>query len=98
MTDTKTLKVSDDFSRLKPSLRVVAGYGVAFCFLLLTFRSVPVGVACAIWPYLGVMPIASIESGMYHLPSILLIIAVSLIFQGSSTLVAKFRRYRWLLL
>jgi small multidrug resistance pump len=33
---------------------VVAGYGVAFYFLSLSLRSIPVGVAYAIWSGVGV--------------------------------------------
>jgi len=52
---TTALKASDGFSKPLPSLLVVAGYGVAFYFLSLTLRVVPVGVAYAIWSGLGVV-------------------------------------------
>lgn len=55
---TSALKASDGFSRLWPSLIVVAGYGTAFFFLALTLRTVPVGVAYAIWAGAGIALIA----------------------------------------
>ncbi|MBW6510463.1 MAG: QacE family quaternary ammonium compound efflux SMR transporter [Desulfuromonadales bacterium] len=55
---TSALKASDGFSRLWPSLIVVAGYGAAFFFLSLTLRTIPVGVAYAIWAGAGVALIA----------------------------------------
>ncbi|MCK9516851.1 MAG: multidrug efflux SMR transporter [Ottowia sp.] len=55
---TSALKASDGFSRLQPSLIVVLGYGVAFYLLALTLRSIPVGIAYAIWSGLGTVLIA----------------------------------------
>jgi small multidrug resistance pump len=52
---TSALKSSDGFSRLWPSLIVIGGYGVAFYFLSLTLRVIPVGVAYAIWSGVGIV-------------------------------------------
>jgi small multidrug resistance pump len=41
---TSSLKLSDGFTRLWPSVVVVAGYGVSFYFLSVTMRSMPIGV------------------------------------------------------
>jgi small multidrug resistance pump len=51
---TSALKASEGFSRLLPSLIVVAGYAVAFFCLSLTLKTIPVGVAYAIWSGAGV--------------------------------------------
>jgi small multidrug resistance pump len=55
---TSALKASDGFSRLVPSLVVVAGYAVAFACLSLTLRTIPVGVAYAVWSGAGIVLIA----------------------------------------
>ncbi|KAF1046141.1 MAG: Multidrug transporter EmrE [Herbaspirillum frisingense] len=55
---TSALRASDGFSRLWPSLLVVLGYGTAFFFLSVTLKSIPVGVAYAIWSGLGVVLIS----------------------------------------
>jgi small multidrug resistance pump len=52
---TSSLKASRGFTRLTPSLVVVAGYAVAFFFLSLTLRTIPIGVTYAIWSGLGVV-------------------------------------------
>ena len=52
---TSALKASDGFSKLIPSVIVVIGYSVAFYFLSLTLKAIPVGVAYAIWSGLGVV-------------------------------------------
>ena len=57
---TSALKASDGFSRLWPSLVVVAGYAASFYFLSLALRTIPIGVAYAIWSGAGVALIALI--------------------------------------
>jgi small multidrug resistance pump len=55
---TSALKASDGFSRLWPTLIVVIGYCIAFYFLSLALKTIPVGVAYAIWSGVGVALIA----------------------------------------
>ncbi len=55
---TSFLKQSDGFTRLWPSLVVISSYGVAFYFLAITLKTLPVGVAYAVWAGAGVALIA----------------------------------------
>jgi len=57
---TSFMKLSDGFTRPVPSLVTVIGYGIAFYFLALTLRTVPTGVAYAIWSGAGIVLITSI--------------------------------------
>lgn len=57
---TSGLKASEGFTKLWPSLLVIAGYTVAFYFLSITLKEIPVGVAYAIWAGLGVVLVALI--------------------------------------
>ena len=57
---TSSLKSSEGFTRLYPSLAVVIGYGIAFYFLSLTLKTIPVGIAYAIWSGLGIVLISLI--------------------------------------
>lgn len=50
---TLSLKASDGFSRLWPSLGVVAGYAVAFTLLAFVLKMMGVGPAYATWAALG---------------------------------------------
>ncbi len=50
---TSALKAAEGFTRLIPSLIVVVGYGVAFTCLSLTLKTIPVGVAYALWSGVG---------------------------------------------
>ena len=52
---TSSLKSSEGFTKLAPSLLVVAGYGAAFYLLSLTLKSIPVGMAYAMWSGLGIV-------------------------------------------
>ncbi|VVD62610.1 Multidrug transporter [Pandoraea eparura] len=55
---TSALKASEGFTRVGPVALVVAGYGVAFYMLSLTLRTIPVGVAYAMWSGLGIVLIS----------------------------------------
>ena len=57
---TSALKASEGFSKLWPSAIVVVSYGAAFYLLSLTLRTIPVGVAYAVWSGVGVVLIALI--------------------------------------
>ncbi len=52
------LKASQGFTRLLPSLVVALGYGLAFYFLSLTLKTIPLNTAYAVWSGLGTALIA----------------------------------------
>ena len=57
---TSALKASEGFTRLAPSILVVVGYGAAFTCLSLTLKTLPLGVAYAIWSGVGTALVALI--------------------------------------
>ncbi|MGO1072176.1 DMT family transporter [Lysobacter sp. CA199] len=57
---TSALKASEGFTKIGPTLVVAVGYGVAFYFLSLVLKTVPVGVAYALWSGVGILLIAVI--------------------------------------
>ncbi len=57
---TSALQASQQFTRLGPSIVVVIGYALAFYFLALTLKVLPVGIAYAMWSGLGIVFIALI--------------------------------------
>jgi len=63
---TSALKASEGFSKLYPSLLVILGYGTAFYFLSLTLRTIPVGIAYAIWSGLGVVLITLVSWVLFN--------------------------------
>lgn len=50
---TSSLKATEGFTKLWPSIVVVVGYGAAFYFLSLTLKELPIGVAYAVWSGVG---------------------------------------------
>ena len=57
---TSALKETQGFTRLIPSLVAVTGYALAFYFLSLPLRTLPVGVVYAIWCGGGIILITAI--------------------------------------
>ncbi|MEM6478681.1 MAG: multidrug efflux SMR transporter [Pseudomonadota bacterium] len=57
---TSALQASEQFSRFWPSALVVVAYGISFFLLALTLKTIPVGIAYAIWSALGIVLIATI--------------------------------------
>ena len=85
---TSALKSAEGFTRLLPSAITVAGYAVAFYFLALTLREIPVGIAYAIWAGLGIVLVSAAAAVLYRqyldLPAVLgmgLIIAGVVVIQ-----------------
>ena len=84
---TSALKASEEFTRLVPSTIVIVGYGVAFYCLSVCLRTIPVGIAYAIWSGLGVVLITSLAWVIYgqklDLPALL---GLALIVAGVVTI------------
>lgn len=57
---TSCLKWSEGFTKLWPSVVTVVGYGIAFYFLSLTLRTIPTGIAYAIWSGAGIVLIVTV--------------------------------------
>lgn len=55
---TTALKTSDSFTKLGPTILSVVGYTVAFYLMSIVMRSMPTGVAYAIWAGLGIVLIS----------------------------------------
>jgi len=52
---TSALKSSDGFTKYGPSLVVILGYGISFYCLSVVLKTIPVGVAYAIWSGMGIV-------------------------------------------
>jgi small multidrug resistance pump len=62
---TTALKASEGFTRLHPALITAVGYAVAFYCLALTLRTIPVGIAYAVWSGAGIVAISIIGYVMF---------------------------------
>ena len=55
---TAALKPSQEFTKPIPTLIMIVGYAISFVALALTLRTIPVGVAYAIWAGAGIVLVA----------------------------------------
>src|SRR5690554_8057435 len=62
---TSALKASDSFTNTTASVLVIAGYATAFYFLSLTLRTIPVGIAYAVWSGLGILLVSGVAWFLY---------------------------------
>jgi multidrug transporter EmrE-like cation transporter len=62
---TSSLKSTEGFTNLIPSIIVLVGYSAAFYFLSITLNEIPVGIAYAIWSGAGIVGIA-IVAMIFH--------------------------------
>lgn len=91
---TTSMKALAGFSRPLPLFLVVVGYGISFWMLSLVVKTIPVGVAYAVWAGLGIVLVSIAAALIYQqkldLPAMLgmgLIIAgvvVIQLFSGST--------------
>ncbi|MES2821006.1 MAG: SMR family transporter [Pseudomonadota bacterium] len=72
---TTSMKAIDGFNKPLPLLLVIGGYAIAFWMLTLVVRSIPVGIAYAIWAGLGIVLVSIAAAFVYgqklDLPAIL---------------------------
>ncbi|MDZ4123765.1 MAG: SMR family transporter [Hydrogenophaga sp.] len=62
---TSALKASEGFTRMGPSVVVVAGYAIAFYCLSLVLKTLPVGITYAVWSGLGIVLITLVAFVLY---------------------------------
>ena len=80
---TNALKASEEFTRPGPIIIVILGYSAAFYFLSLVLKTIPVGVAYAIWSGVGIVLIAIVAAIMFkQVPDLPAIVGMTLIVSG----------------
>ena len=72
---TTALKESFGFTKFLPTVFVFIGYGIAFYFLSITLKYIPIGISYAIWSGVGICLISII--GFYKFNQTLDIAAIS---------------------
>ena len=72
---TTALQASNQFTRVGPTILVVLAYAIAFYFLGVALKYIPVGIAYALWSGLGIVLIALIGFAVFgqtlDLPAVL---------------------------
>ncbi len=80
---TNALKASNGFTVLIPSVIVVIGYSIAFFALSLTLKTIPIGIAYAIWAGVGIALVTVIAAVVFkQTPDFAAIAGLVLIISG----------------
>lgn len=80
---TSALKASQEFTKLYPSAIAIAGYGASFYFLSLVLKTIPVGIAYAIWSGIGITLITITGAILFkQIPDTPAIIGMTMIMSG----------------
>ena len=80
---TSALKKSEQFTQIIPSIITIVGYFAAFYFLSFAIRTIPVGIAYAIWSGFGIVLITIIGAVFFkQIPDLPAIIGLALIMIG----------------
>ena len=80
---TTALKLSEQFTRPVPAVITVLSYAAAFYFLSLSLRTIPIGVAYAVWATMGIVLITIIGAVAFkQIPDLPVIIGMALIIAG----------------
>lgn len=62
---TSSLKASEQFTKLWPSVLVVIGYLTAFYFLSLTLKRMDIGIVYALWSGIGIVLVSLVGVFLY---------------------------------
>ena len=91
---TASLKSTEGFTKIGPSVLVLISYSAAFYFLSLTLEDIPIGVAYAVWSGVGVATITIISvvymdqkidlAGVFGIGLIVAGVIVLRLYSGSS--------------
>ncbi|MCO6056438.1 SMR family transporter [Pseudomonas sp. MOB-449] len=63
---TTSMKAIDGFNKPLPLILVIGGYAIAFWMLTMVVRSIPVGIAYAIWAGLGIVLVSIAALVLYQ--------------------------------
>lgn len=82
-TGTTALNMSQQFTKPVPSVVTVLAYAAAFYLLSLSLRTIPIGVAYAVWSGVGIVLIAVIGAVAFkQVPDLPAVIGMVLIIAG----------------
>ena len=80
---TSALNASQGFTRLWPSVATVVGYSIAFYALSLTLRTIPMGIAYAVWAGVGIVLIALVGALFFkQIPDLPAMLGMGFIIAG----------------
>ena len=66
VTATTSLKFSEGFTKILPSIIVVVGYGLSFYLLSLSLKVMSIGIAYALWSGIGIILTVIVGKIIWH--------------------------------
>ena len=85
---TTYLKSTNNFTEFLPTTYVVIGYGIAFYFMMLAMKTIPIAITYSIWAGIGISAITILGALKYkEIPDMLAILGLFLIILGVIILV-----------
>jgi small multidrug resistance pump len=85
---TTYLKNTNNFSEVMPTTYVVTGYGIAFYFMMLAMKTIPIAITYSIWAGVGISAITILGALKYkEVPDLMALIGLGLIIVGVIILV-----------
>ena len=86
---TISVKNSDGFSHPIHTMLVVVGYGIAFYFMMLSMKTIPVAISYSIWAGVGITAIAIISAIQFReIPDLYAILGLAFIIVGIVILIS----------
>ena len=83
MIGTTAIKATEGFTKLVPSIITLAAYGMTMWLFSMTLKSIPTGVAYAIWSGIGIVLISVVSFFVYKQSlDVPAIIGIALIIAG----------------
>ncbi len=80
---TTALKASESFTKIYPSTVVIVGYAVSFYLFSHVLKTIPVGIAYAIWAGIGIAVVTIAGAFLYRqVPDVPAIIGIGFIVIG----------------
>lgn len=80
---TTSLKLSEQFTKPLPAIATFVAYVLAFYFLSLSLKSIPIGIAYGIWAGVGIVLVTIIGTIFFkQIPDFAAIIGIVLIISG----------------
>lgn len=85
---TTYLKSTNNFSEVMPTTYVITGYGIAFYFMMLAMKTIPIAITYSIWAGVGISAITILGALKYkEVPDLMALIGLGLIIVGVIILV-----------
>ncbi len=80
---TSSLKATEEFSKIIPTIIMIVAYLLSFYFMTLVLRFIPLGVTYAIWSGVGIVLVALVGAWRYQeIPDLPGILGMGLIIAG----------------